>query len=127
MIFNVGLSGRTQSSRLQRPRREGKYTRGITSDPIPVSRVRSSVLCCPPDFLPATKGQRKRATLRFLFFHHSNTGSAQNIDSTRNLRARIAKVHEKVCPGFSRKSNSYELARLREAISLDEFMRDIIS
>lgn len=32
-------------------------------DPIPVPRVRSSVLCCPPDFLPATKGQRKGAAI----------------------------------------------------------------
>lgn len=63
MIFNIDLSRQTQSSRLQRPRREGKYTRGITSDPIRIPRVRSNVLCCPPDFLPATKGQRKRATI----------------------------------------------------------------
>lgn len=92
-------------------------------------RVRSNVLYCPPDFLPATKGQRKRATIPSPSFPSPfeyriwpkywqyEKFSSVYCQDTRNKSVRFS----------SRKSNSYELARLREAIFLDEFMRNIIS
>lgn len=83
---------------------------------------------CPPDFLPATKGQRKRATDTFAFFSFTvRIPDLPKILTVREIFEHESPRYTKKSPGFSRKSNSYELARLREAISFDEFMRDIIS
>lgn len=68
MIFNIDLSGQTQSSRLQRPRREGKYTRGITSDPIqiPPGTIERSLL--PSRFSTCDEGSKKKGDDTFAFF-----------------------------------------------------------
>jgi len=124
MIINIDLSGQTQSSRLQRPRREGKYTRGITSDPIqiPPGTIERSLL--PSRFSTCDEGSKKKGDDTFAFFPFTvRIPDLAKILTVREIFKRIlSRYTEQVRPVFpSRKSNSYELARLREAIFLDEF------
>lgn len=68
MIFNIDLSGQTQSSRLQRPRREEKYTRGITSDPIPIPPGTIEPSLLPSRFSTCDEGSKKKGDDSFAFF-----------------------------------------------------------